>query len=30
MVNESIKPPICKALRYKEELYEKFVKDILN
>ena len=30
MVNANMKPAICKAIDYREELYHKFVKDIIS
>lgn len=30
MINPTITPAICKVYNYREELYKKFVKEIVN
>lgn len=30
MVNDSIKPAICKIYNYKESLYNRFIKEVID
>jgi len=30
MINPNVKPAICKALKYRDELYNRFVKDVIS